>query len=49
MSPSDDDYRNLQQQLDEAGRLCRPRDPGWDTLLERLPSREPADEAAPSG
>ena len=46
MNQPDDDYRSLQQQLDEAGRLCRPRDPGWDMLLARLPAREPGEDAA---
>jgi len=41
MNQSDDAYRSLQRQLDEAARLCRPVDPGWETLVERLPPREP--------
>ena len=46
MNQPDDDYRDLQQQLDEARRLCRPRHPGWDMLVERLPPQEPGDDAA---
>ncbi|MHC4178240.1 MAG: hypothetical protein ACYSWU_12085, partial [Planctomycetota bacterium] len=42
MNASNDNHLDLERQLDEAGRLCRPRHPGWDTLLDRLPPREPA-------
>ena len=48
MNQPNDDHRELQRQLDEAGRLCRPRDPGWDTLLERLPEQASAGDAAVS-
>ncbi len=41
------DHRDLQQQLDEAGRLWRPRHPGWDTLLDRLPAQERPEQEQP--
>jgi len=44
MDHPDDEYRSLQRQLDEAGRMCQPRDPGWDALIDRLPPHEPSDE-----
>lgn len=44
MDHPDDEYQSLQQQLDEAGRMCQPRDPGWDTLIDRLPPQKPNDE-----
>ena len=37
--PPDD----LEQLLDEAGRYCRPRDPRWETLLDRLPPQASAE------
>jgi len=40
MNASDDNHLDLEQQLDEAGRLCQPRHPGWETLLHRLPPRQ---------
>jgi len=39
MNHPDDEHRELKQQLDEAGRLCRAEHPGWETLVERLPAR----------
>ncbi len=44
MDHPDNEYRSLQQQLDEAGRMCQPRDSGWETLIDRLPPQEPSDE-----
>ncbi len=46
MTEPNDEHRNLQDQLDEAGRLWRPRHPGWETLVERLPRQEPGEDAA---
>lgn len=46
MSESNYNHRDLQRQLDEAGRLCQPRDPGWDTLLDRALQQGPDDEKA---
>ena len=46
MNEPSDEYRDLQQQLDEAGRLWRPQHPGWDTLIARLPPQGPGDDAA---
>jgi hypothetical protein len=37
----------LEERLDEAGRLCQPRHPGWETLLARLPAQEPMPTPAP--
>ncbi|MHC4398062.1 MAG: DUF4139 domain-containing protein [Planctomycetota bacterium] len=37
MNPDDPQLRDLQERLDEAGRFCRPRGPGWSTLSDRLP------------
>ena len=45
MDHPDDEYRSLEQRLDEAGRFCQPRHPGWETLTDRLPPQEPSDEA----
>lgn len=42
MSTSDEQNRELQQALDEAGRWCRPRHPGWATLQSRLAEVGPA-------
>ena len=33
MDQPDDDFRELEQRLDGAGRLCQPRHPGWETLV----------------
>jgi hypothetical protein len=41
VTPSDEEYPDLEQSLDEAGEFCRPRGQGWDSLLERLPPRRP--------
>ncbi len=42
MSTSDEQNRELQQALDEAGRWCRPHHPGWATLQSRLAEAGPA-------
>jgi hypothetical protein len=44
MNVSDDDHLDLIEQLDKAGRMCQPRHPGWEGLLERLAVDQPADE-----
>lgn len=49
MNASDDNHLDLQRQLDEAGRLCQPQDPGWETLLQRLPSQQPAEDVPTGG
>jgi hypothetical protein len=40
MTDEQDQYRELQSRLDEAAQWCRPRHPGWGTLLERLGPQE---------
>lgn len=47
MNASNDNHLDLLRQLDDAGRLCQPSDPRWDTLLDQLPPREPADDKKP--
>ncbi|MBL7042417.1 MAG: hypothetical protein ISR77_27515 [Pirellulaceae bacterium] len=47
MSQSDENHQDLREKLDEAGRLWRPRHPGWNSLLDRLPPREPTTEKEP--
>jgi len=44
MTQSDENHQDLREKLDEAGRLWRPHHPGWDSLLDRLPPREPTTE-----
>jgi|GEM_PF-300255 len=46
MTDEQEQYRELQSRLEEAARWCRPRHPGWGTLLERLPSQEPAGQSS---
>ena len=49
MNASNDNHLDLQRKLDEAGRLCQPRDPGWETLPDRLPPRQPAEDVPTGG
>jgi len=49
--PQSQEPAKLEERLDEAGRLCQPRHPGWETLLARLPAqvaKGPGETAAPS-
>ena len=46
MSDYDEQDRELEKLLDRVGQWCRPRHPGWDTLLARLGRQEADADAA---